>query len=75
MQVSRFSNGGFVLHKINFNGHYYSAWYDNSGGMIDCERTTYGKYCSSIPPRCTTIRKYLNKLGKIWLTLRLEPVN
>lgn len=74
MQVSRFSNGGFVLHKINFNGQYYSAWYDNDGEMIDCERTTHGR-CASIPPRCTVIRKYLNKLGKIWLTPREESVN
>jgi hypothetical protein len=36
MQVQRFSNGGFVLHKCF--GQRISAWYSNIGILIDCER-------------------------------------
>jgi hypothetical protein len=39
IQVSRFSGGGFVLHSIRLVGYTrkFSAWYDDSGHLIDCE--------------------------------------
>jgi len=36
MQVQRFSNGGFVLHKCF--GQRISAWYDSKGILLDCEK-------------------------------------
>ncbi len=36
MQVSRFSNGGFVIHKA-IDGS-VSAWFDSEGKLLDCER-------------------------------------
>lgn len=41
MRKCNFSNGGYVLHKINlpaFESNRYSAWFDESGKMLDCER-------------------------------------
>jgi hypothetical protein len=35
MQVARFSNGGFVLHKAL--GGRTSAWFDVSGNLLDAE--------------------------------------
>lgn len=40
MQVSKFTTGGFVIHKAtipNRSGH-YSAWYDIVGKLIDASR-------------------------------------
>ena len=36
MQVQRFPQGGFVLHKCF--GQRISAWYDARGILLDCER-------------------------------------
>jgi hypothetical protein len=41
MQIQRFNNGGFVLHKIKLFGYCmsrFSAWYDKNGKIIDAER-------------------------------------
>jgi hypothetical protein len=37
MQVSRFSNGGYVIHKMYVNGIKYSAWFDKDGDVLDAE--------------------------------------
>jgi hypothetical protein len=39
MQVSYFTDGGFVLHKIptRAGATYLSAWYDKNGNLLDCE--------------------------------------
>lgn len=45
MQVCRFSNGGFVVHKItgSFKGR-CSAWFDADGTMTECEHIIgYGR--------------------------------
>lgn len=69
MQLMRFINGGFVLHKIRegdgvakYKG-VISAWYDREGGLLDCQQVLepFG--------RIRTIRKggpihrYLVELG------------
>ena len=36
MQIMRFENGRFVIHKAL--NHRISAWYDNSGNLLDCEQ-------------------------------------
>jgi len=38
MQISYFSNGGFVIHKIvGLSQNKISAWYDSTGSLVDCE--------------------------------------
>jgi len=37
MQISRFVNGGFVLHKIPANNGRASAWFDRNGLLLDIE--------------------------------------
>lgn len=43
MQLMRFSNGGFVIHKIvgQFKGR-ASAWFDAAGKLLDCEQYPQG---------------------------------
>jgi hypothetical protein len=38
MQVSKFSNGGFVVHKIPYGNGKISAWFDQDGILQDVER-------------------------------------
>ena len=35
MQVSRFTNGGFVLHRVEGR---FSCWYDREGKMLDADQ-------------------------------------
>lgn len=39
MQIARFSDGGFVLHKlkIHCSSMHFSAWFDKAGKIIDVE--------------------------------------
>ena len=40
MQISRFTTGGFVIHKMllqNYKGR-FSAWYDEEGKLLDAEQ-------------------------------------
>lgn len=39
MQLMRFSNGGYVIHRLtgSWNGR-ISAWFDAKGRLLDCER-------------------------------------
>lgn len=39
MQISRFTSGGYVIHKA-LPGQRISAWYDAAGNLLDCERIT-----------------------------------
>lgn len=38
MQCHTFSNGGFVIHKIPFNGGKLSAWFDADRNLLDIEK-------------------------------------
>jgi hypothetical protein len=44
MQIARFENGGFALHRITLDGYKgrFSAWYDVAGALLDCEQITPG---------------------------------
>lgn len=65
MQVSRFSNGGFVLHKIQpqSGGGKISAWFDATGKLLDCERYNIAGRSCKISQADSS---YLNLLGEIW---------
>jgi hypothetical protein len=39
MQLSRFHDGGFVIHKVRLGAGRYSAWFDREGRLLDAERT------------------------------------
>ena len=62
MQFSRFTNGGFCLHKItgNFKGT-VSAWFDKDGNPLDAEQITIPFY-SSRPVR---------KNGPMWQQIEM----
>ena len=57
MQVSRFHNGGYVVHKITgpWSGS-VSAWFNAEGDMIDAEQIT---------TRCPG-GKRVNRRGSVW---------
>ncbi len=40
MQVNKFTDGGFVAHKVYIGESRckFSAWFDASGNLFDCER-------------------------------------
>ena len=44
MQIARFENGGFVLHRVGLVGYKgrFSAWYSAAGELLDCEQITFG---------------------------------
>lgn len=67
MQVYKFSKGGFVIHGIKINKNKYSAWYDQKGELLDCERTVGMINVYSVPDRHTKIRSELNKIGKRYI--------
>ena len=37
IQKQTFSTGGFVLHRISYNGGKLSAWFDADGKLLDVE--------------------------------------
>lgn len=37
MQVTRFSNGGFAIHKVANGAGRASAWFDDAGSLVDIE--------------------------------------
>lgn len=43
MQIARFEDGGFALHRVELFGHKgrFSAWYDAAGELLDCEQVTF----------------------------------
>jgi hypothetical protein len=62
VQISRFENGGFVVHKIPCpsSGNRCSAWFDAEGKILDAERIdTRGR---SMP---------VKRGGPLWDTCRM----
>jgi hypothetical protein len=43
MQIARFENGGFALHRVELFGYKgrFSAWYSATGELLDCEQITF----------------------------------
>jgi hypothetical protein len=37
MQIAHFTTGGYVVHKAQYCGRKYSAWFDASGKLIDAQ--------------------------------------
>lgn len=51
MQLFRFVNGGFVIHKIQLPGlrTKISAWYDHTGKLLDCESIDSRRHSRKVP--------------------------
>jgi len=65
-----FLNGAFALYKIHdvLPGT-VSAWYDATGGLLDCEHYPPGfpeVRERAIPVRMVHVRKRLALLGRVW---------
>lgn len=62
-QFSRFTNGGYVLHKIKIGGKgHYSAWFTALGQMVDCEHIVNG-IAKNVPTRNRYVRQDLQTVG------------
>lgn len=64
MQITRFNNGGFVLHRAG-PGANISAWYDARGRLLDAERkvaTARGLRMCNLRPGSKDWR-YLEQVG------------
>ncbi len=62
MTVSRFTTGGFVAHCVPAGKCAYSAWFDGSGRLLDCERTR--PTVSAVPGRHNKVRARLAAVGR-----------
>lgn len=65
MQVSRFSNGGFVVHKITHatKSGKVSAWYNKYGSLVDCEFIDSLGRSRSIPDNWKECYRRLASIG------------
>ncbi len=67
IQFSRFSTGGYVLHKVMIDGTKYSAWYSATGELLDAEQYTTSNVARPVPLRLVNIRAELTKIGGRYL--------
>ena len=63
MQISKFEAGGFVVHNKKLPGRVgrFSAWYDETGNLIDAEQIT-SNFPQGRKP-CKTAMSELSRLG------------
>lgn len=67
MQIQRFNDGGFVIHKISgpFTGR-VSAWFDRDGRVLDAEQMI-GFGVGSRPVKANgPIWRHLQIIGRVW---------
>jgi len=67
MQISRFPDGGFAIHKIptRAGASRLSAWYDKTGSLLDCE--SINVLGNSYRPARSDI-EHCKRLGPIYAT-------
>jgi hypothetical protein len=67
MQIQRFSNGGFVLHRIVnvVDGVRISAWYAPGGTLLNAEYLA-GERAWPVQQRHTKVIQRLQQLGAVW---------
>ncbi len=69
IQLARFPDGGFVLHKITFvseNGR-FSAWFSADGKLLDAEQITLRRNAWTLDE----VSRPVKKDGPIWRMLRV----
>ncbi len=67
MQIQRFSNGGYVAHKIYVDGmtSKFSAWFSAKGDLLDVDRID--SQCRSYPVRVgSKAWKDIAAFGRWW---------
>jgi len=68
IQVCRFHDGGYVLHKIAFNGRKYSAWFRADGAMHDAELVNNNGSTRAVKPTGEVWRE-LARVGRVYSQL------
>lgn len=68
MKKMKFSNGSFIVHGITglVKDRKVSAWFDNRGGLVDCEARDRNGSSRAISERETVIRARLKSIGATW---------
>lgn len=60
MQAHKFSNGGYVGHKVRVNSNvspmHFSVWFSAEGALLDCEAFDKAGRSRPVPPK---VRKVL----------------
>lgn len=66
-QVSRFTDGGFVVHKARISGSRckFSVWFDREGVIIDAEAKTEAGKVRTVP-RPSPQWAELARLGRVY---------
>lgn len=64
IQVARFHDGGFVIHKACVGGVRYSAWFSNRGDLLSAERSGSDGRSRSVPDREWRTLKELARIGQ-----------
>lgn len=80
IQFSKFSNGGFVLHKIKLDGvkSRISAWFDDQGKLLDCEFIPENLSGNSViratcyPIRSAKTWAKIQKIGKAYVDRKVS---
>lgn len=67
IQHHKFHDGGYVLHKIEFQGRKFSAWYTSTGELIDAELVMASGETRRVHTRYIVIRAHLTKVGQRYL--------
>jgi len=63
IQFSRFSDGCFVLHKIEIGRNKYSAWFGKDGTLFSAELVLQNGNTRDIGERQTEVRRQLQAIG------------
>jgi hypothetical protein len=69
IQISRFADGGFVLHKVTSPEYAsrFSAWYDVAGNLLDADQITGGLQISRTIKRGGPAWRMLETMGKRYI--------
>lgn len=75
IQHHRFSNGGFVLHKIRHGRRTYSAWFTALGTLIASEATNRHPDChyNNLAGGHTTVNDALTAIGSYYVGKEETP--
>lgn len=67
IQFSKFPDGGFVLHKVDVSGQKYSAWFTETGVLLDAERIGRNGVTYAVPHRNKNVRAMLKIVGNVYV--------
>ena len=63
MQVAKFTDGGFVLHRVKLAGYkaIFSAWYNAAGELLDAECRTQNYTMRAVPAKAVNTLRNVGK--------------